>query len=159
PAAAPVAPAPAPAEKGPLHLATRVRGTLDESIAAVVGAEVGPPLTLVSTRLLVWWLDIVRDVRPGDSIELVYELPDGAEPVVDAIRYTSGKLGKDLAAYRFQAPGSSFSRYYDGDGKEVEERLVDSPLENYEQVTSLLRDGRRHKGVDFKTPVGTPVRM
>ena len=25
-------------------------------------------------------------------------------------------------------------------------------------MTSLLKDGRRHKGVDFKTPVGSPVR-
>ena len=25
-------------------------------------------------------------------------------------------------------------------------------------ITSLLRDGRRHKGVDFKTPVGTEVK-
>ncbi len=25
-------------------------------------------------------------------------------------------------------------------------------------MTSLLRDGRKHKGVDFKTPVGTPVK-
>jgi murein DD-endopeptidase MepM/ murein hydrolase activator NlpD len=41
---------------------------------------------------------------------------------------------------------------------ELEERLVDAPLDSWEQVTSLLRDGRRHKGVDFKTPVGTPVK-
>jgi murein DD-endopeptidase MepM/ murein hydrolase activator NlpD len=34
---------------------------------------------------------------------------------------------------------------------------VDSPIGEYEQVTSLLRDGRRHKGVDFKAPVGSPV--
>ena len=25
-------------------------------------------------------------------------------------------------------------------------------------MTSLVRDGRGHKGVDFKTPVGTPIR-
>ncbi len=37
-------------------------------------------------------------------------------------------------------------------------RLENSPLDDYEQVTSLLRDGRRHKGVDFKAAVGTPVK-
>ena len=37
-------------------------------------------------------------------------------------------------------------------------RLEHSPLDDYEQVTSLLRDGRRHKGVDFKAAVGTPVK-
>ena len=37
-------------------------------------------------------------------------------------------------------------------------RLVDGPLDDYEQVTSLLRDRPNHKGMDFKTPVGTPVK-
>ena len=32
------------------------------------------------------------------------------------------------------------------------------PLDSWEQITSLLKDGRQHKGVDFKTPVGTPVK-
>jgi murein DD-endopeptidase MepM/ murein hydrolase activator NlpD len=39
----------------------------------------------------------------------------------------------------------------------VELRLVDAPIADYEQVTSLLKDGRRHKGVDFKTPQGSQV--
>jgi murein DD-endopeptidase MepM/ murein hydrolase activator NlpD len=30
-------------------------------------------------------------------------------------------------------------------------------LETYDQITSLIKDGRHHKGVDFKTPVGTKV--
>jgi murein DD-endopeptidase len=34
---------------------------------------------------------------------------------------------------------------------------VGGPIADYEQVTSLLRDGRGHKGVDFKAPVGTQV--
>jgi murein DD-endopeptidase MepM/ murein hydrolase activator NlpD len=40
----------------------------------------------------------------------------------------------------------------------LELKLRDAPLDDYEQVTSLIRDGRRHKGVDFKTPVGSKVR-
>jgi murein DD-endopeptidase len=122
-----------------------------------VGEEVGAPLTQVSTRLLVWWLDMARDVRPGDELEVVYELPEGQEPLVHALRYTSGKLGKEVRAYRYQAPGARFARYYDEEGAEIEQRLVGGPVDDYEQVTSLLRDGRGHKGVDFKTPVGTPV--
>jgi len=59
---------------------------------------------------------------------------------------------------RFRPAGAPFARYYTAEGAEVEERLVDGPVDDYEQVTSLLRDGRKHKGVDFKTPVGTPVR-
>ena len=36
-------------------------------------------------------------------------------------------------------------------------RLEHAPIQSYEQITSLLRDGRKHKGVDFKAAVGTPV--
>jgi murein DD-endopeptidase MepM/ murein hydrolase activator NlpD len=78
--------------------------------------------------------------------------------VVDAVRYTSSKLGGVVAAYRWQPDGAKWPRYFRSDGSEVELRLVDSPVSEYEQITSLLRDGRRHKGVDFKTPVGSPVR-
>jgi murein DD-endopeptidase len=77
--------------------------------------------------------------------------------VVHALRYTSQKLGQTLTAYLYQPPGAPFARYYTADGQELEERLRDSPIANYEQVTSFLRDGRHHHGVDFKCPVGTPV--
>ncbi len=148
---------PIPGTPGLRRASVSVAGSLDQSLGAVVGPEVGPPLTQVSTRLLVWWLDISRDVRPGDELDVLYELPAGKEPVVHALRFESGKLGREVRAYRFQPPDAPFARYYDETGREVEERLEDSPIESYEQVTSLLRDGRRHKGVDFKAPVGTPV--
>ena len=41
------------------------------------------------------------------------------------------------------------------DGTEVPHRLKNSPIKDYEQITALLRDGRGHEGMDFKTPVGT----
>jgi murein DD-endopeptidase MepM/ murein hydrolase activator NlpD len=81
----------------------------------------------------------------------------GQEPLVLAVRYQSQKLGVTRTALRFQPAGAPFARYYDTSGTELEERLIDSPLDEYEQVTSLLRDGRGHKGVDFKVPVGTDV--
>ena len=77
--------------------------------------------------------------------------------MVLALRYASAKLGGVVSAYRFEPKGARFARYYHADGREVESRLVDAPVADYEQITSLLRDGRRHKGVDFKTPAGSPV--
>ncbi len=52
----------------------------------------------------------------------------------------------------------AFHRAAEGPRTACEEHLVDAPIDDYEQITSLLRDGRKHKGVDFKAPVGTPVR-
>ena len=76
---------------------------------------------------------------------------------MEAVRYASQKLGRTVAAYRFQPSGARWPRYYRADATELEERLEGAPVKEYDQVTSLLRDGRRHKGVDFRTPSGTPV--
>ena len=116
-------------------------------------------------RLLVWSLQVSKDARRGDRIEILFSpAPPGGsgpthsmEPVVDALRYTSQKFGRTFTAYRWQPPGGKVPHYWRADGTGVEERLVDGPIRDYEQITSLVRDGRRHKGVDFRTPVGTPV--
>ncbi len=145
---------------GGIHaVSLQIDGSLAATLIKALGPEVGDPLSMVTSRLMVWWLDVARDLRPGDAFDLAYELPQGSEPVVHALRFRSGKLAKTMHAYRFQAPGADFGRYYDEGGKEVELRLEDSPIADYDQVTSLLKDGRRHKGVDFKAPVGTPVKM
>jgi murein DD-endopeptidase MepM/ murein hydrolase activator NlpD len=152
-----------PAAPGVHRLAVKLRGPLEESVAdALPPAERASAgeLTQLVNRLLVWNIQVAREGRPGDQLDLVYESAapgQGDMAVIDAVRYTSQKMGRTFAAYRYKAPSSAFARYYQADGSELEERLVDAPVREYEQVTSLLRDGRHHKGVDFKTPVGTPV--
>src|SRR5262249_53500099 len=66
--------------------------------------------------------------------------------------------GRTFEAYRFQPTGAPFARFYTRDGQELELRLRDAPLDDYEQVTSRLKDGRNHKGIDLRTPAGTPVK-
>jgi len=174
----PASATPAGAPQGPLvrRISVTLKGPLEESVAAALPPTEkawGDQLTQVMNRILVWSMRVSRDARKGDKLEVLYELPTAQpteiqaigdagpatkEPVVLALRYGSQKLGKLLTAYRFKPEGAPFARYYTSAGVEVEEHLVDSPISDYEQVTSLLRDGRRHKGVDFKAPVGTPVR-
>lgn len=155
PAAEP-APPPSPSE-GLRDLSVEIRGSVNRTLQEAVGRKVGDPLAQVTGRLLVWWVDLSRDLRRGDSLRLVYELPEGAEPVIHALSYTSQKFGRTYEAFRFQPPGAEFARYYDREGREVELRLERSPIERYEQITSLLKDGRGHAGVDFKAPVGVPI--
>ena len=161
-------PAAAPSPGGPRLVSALVSGPLEETITAALGPgqqAVAAELTQVVNRLLVWNLQVSKDARRGDRIEILFSpAPPGGsgpthsqEPVVEALRYTSQKFGRTFAAYRWQAPGGKYPHYWRADGTGVEERLVDGPIRDYEQVTSLVRDGRRHKGVDFRTPVGTPV--
>ena len=156
----PVAAVPvAPAEKTGLRaFQVKINGPLESAIISSEGKEVGTPLTQVVNRSLVWWVRVPQDLVKGDLLSVVYETRDGQEPLVHAVRFESRKMGKTFETYRFKPSGDGFPRYYQADSSELEERLVDSPLDLYEQITSLLRDGRKHKGVDFKTPVGTPVK-
>ncbi|MBL8911233.1 MAG: M23 family metallopeptidase [Archangium sp.] len=156
-AAAPIAPV-VTAPPGLKSFTVNINGPLETAIVTSEGKETGTALTQVVNRSLVWWVRVPNDLVKGDTLSVIYETRDGQEPLVHAVRFTSGKLGKTVETYRFKASAEQFARYYQGDGSELEERLVDGPLDSWEQVTSLLRDGRKHKGVDFKTPSGTPVK-
>jgi len=147
-----------PSKAGLQTLHATITGPLESAIVEQVGREVGGPLTQVINRSLVWWLKVPGELLKGDTLTALYEARDGQEPLVHAVRYTSRKFGKTFEAFRYQPKADPHARFFQSDGSALEERLVDSPLERYEQITSLLRDGRKHKGVDFKAPVGTPVR-
>jgi murein DD-endopeptidase MepM/ murein hydrolase activator NlpD len=154
-AQAPVAP---PVQTGPRFLSVRIDGPLEGALVAGAGSDTGPALTQVVKRVMVWWLAVPGDLRKGDVLEVVYEPQPGQEPLVSALRFQSAKFGRTFEAYRFKPAGAQFARFYGPDGSDLELRLEPSPLDTWEQITSLLKDGRRHKGVDFKTPVGTPVK-
>ncbi len=135
-----------------------INGALETAFVEAAGSAVGPALAQVVTRTLVWWVEVPNEVLRGDKLDVLFEERAGQEPVVHAVRFVSGKNLKTHEAYRFTAEGDAFARHYEPSGEELERRLSASPIEDYEQVTSLIRDGRRHKGVDFKAPVGTPVK-
>lgn len=157
PSAAPPAPDPLK-ESGLQRISLTLQGPLETALVESVGAELGQMLAQVIGRTLVWWVPMPSGLVRGDRLDVLFEPRRNEEPIVHAIRFNSGKRGQAYAAYRFKPPGNSFSRYYLASGEELELRLEDAPLDDYEQVTALIRDGRRHKGVDFKTPVGSKVR-
>lgn len=157
-------PTPPPAPKDPLTAAglarasVKINGPLETALIQATDNTVGPALAQVVTRTLVWWVRVPNDILRGDTLDVLYQLRPGEEPLVYAVRFVSSKTGQTHRAYRFQAPSTAYPRYYLPTGEEMEERLENAPLDDYEQVTSLLRDGRGHKGVDFKTPVGSQVK-
>jgi murein DD-endopeptidase MepM/ murein hydrolase activator NlpD len=157
-AAAAAAPKPDAKDEKLKSLSTTINGPLEKAIVDATSKDVGTPLTQVVTRSLVWWIRVPNDLTKGDELKVVYEERANQEPVVHAVRYTSKKLGKTLEAFRFQADGDAFSRFYVPEGEELELSLVDGPLDSWEQITSRLKDGRGHKGIDFKTAINTPVK-
>ncbi len=119
-------------------------------------SENGEALSAVYSRIFHWDIDLRRDLRKGDQIRVAWKRgDDGIE--IAAASLKSGKLGKTITAYRYQRASDAFPSYWLKDGTEVARRLKESPLADYEMVTSLLKDRPTHAGMDFKTPEGTAV--
>jgi len=159
-AAKPAAPEPA-AAAAPAGDWSVVRANVEQSLARTfqinAGAD-GDALSSVYTRLFVWDLDLRRDMQKGDALAVVWRKAADGLPEIAAANLKTMKLGKTVTAYRWQAPGDAFPSYWHPDGTEAPLRLKNGPIEAYDQITSLLKDRPTHKGMDFKTPVGTEVK-
>jgi len=118
--------------------------------------ENGSALSAVYSRLFHWDINLRRDLRKGDRIRVAWKQgEDGIE--IAAASLKSGKLGKTLTAYHYQRAQDTYPSFWLKDGTEITRRLKESPLADYETITSLLKDRPSHAGMDFKTPVGTPT--
>jgi hypothetical protein len=166
PAAAPaggVAGTPAPPPPGQITERNgwrRLRATVKGSMVGALTSSVPEDGSVVAAhfaRIFMWDLDVRRDVDPGDELVVLWRRTPQGEIEVGAAAYTSGRLRRTLRAYRFTAPGDTWPSYWDETGQEVPRTLKASPLRSYEQITALLKDRPTHQGMDFKTPVGTPI--
>jgi len=119
-------------------------------------SEHGSALSAVYSRLFHWDIDLRRDLRKGDRIRVAWKKGDeGVE--IAAASLQSEKLGTTLTAYRFTRSGDDFPSFWQKSGVEIARRLKETPLADYEMVTSLLKDRPTHAGMDFKVPIGVSV--
>jgi murein DD-endopeptidase len=149
---------PPPAPVSPYRL---ISAPVEHSLArtfATVSPDDGDVLSALFARVFMWDLDLNHELQAGDHVEVLLDTENG-EPVVVAARLKSTRLARTLEAFRFQAPGDAFPSYWRPDGDEAVLQLNNGPLASYDQVTSLLRDRPTHRGMDFKTPVGTDVHV
>ena len=147
------------AEPAPVSPYRLISAPVEHSLArtfATVSPDDGDVLSAIFARVFMWDLDLNHELQAGDHVEVLLDTVNG-EPVVVAARLKSARLARTLEAFRFQAPGDAFPSYWRPDGDEAVLQLVNGPLASYDQVTSLLRDRPKHRGMDFKTPVGTDV--
>jgi len=116
-------------------------------------------------------IDFHRELRRGDTFSVVYEtLTADGEPVVWnqgtgrvlAAEFING--GRAHHALWYQ-PASAPGAYFGLDGQSKRRTFLSSPME-FSRVTSgfamrmhpILNQVRRHLGVDYAAPIGTPVR-
>ena len=134
-----------------------IENNIPASLGRVLDRTLATMLSQELARLLVWNIQPARELRNNDQLTLAWTNDSDGGITIHAMRFQSQRHDRTFDAYRWQADGEAYATWYDSDGIEVAHRLNDGPLAEYDQITSLLRDRPDHEGMDFMTPVGTPV--
>ncbi len=143
----------------------KIRNSLNFTVCRMITRENGcAALSAHLGRLMVWFMDIKKSMRNGDSIDVVYQQLEGPEQFkILKLSYKSQLFGKTFEAYYFDEFDHGNGGYFDSEGKEIAQRIVEaqSPIRHYIEITSLPGDFRKgvggHSGTDFKAKVGTPI--
>jgi len=160
-------------ETAPLLASARLAsGTVTSSLFAATDAAGVPDAVAVQIAdIFAVDIDFHRDLRRGDTFSVVYEaLTADGEPV--AWGEGSGRVlaaefvnaGRNHQAVWFAQPDGR-GAYYGPDGSSRKRTFLASPME-FSRITSgfamrmhpIHNTWRRHLGVDYAAPTGTPVR-
>lgn len=158
----------------PLGTTTRLAtGTVRTSLfAATDDANVPDPIATQMAEMFSTDIDFHRELRKGDTFSVVYEaLTADGEPVPwnqGAGRVLAAEFvndGKPHASVWF-ADASGKGAYFDLDGRSKHSAFLASPLA-FSRITSgfsmrfhpILKEWKRHEGVDYGAPIGTPVHV
>jgi murein DD-endopeptidase MepM/ murein hydrolase activator NlpD len=114
-------------------------------------------------------IDFASDLRRGDRFNVVYETFWQNGEYVRAGRVLAGEFVNNGTTHQsvwFEEPGSKQGGgYYTFDGRSLKKAFLKSPLE-FSRVSSgfsmrvhpVSGQWRKHQGVDFAAPTGTPIR-
>jgi len=142
------------AAPGPSVFHVEIHGSIEASFASL-SPRPQSVLAAQVARLVRWRGDVVKNVHKGDLMTVLYE--GGDEPELVALDYQGAEI--TLHAYRYAA-ADGVQRYWDENGVLIEPWIESSPLASYVQITETVQRGRgkrKHDGLDFKAPEGTPV--
>lgn len=155
--------------------ASKIAGMVDSSFYGAIQA-LGEETALASefARIFAWDIDFSRNVHPGDEFSILYERlfridEEGNEVYVRpgkilAGRY-AGRVGDYTVVYYDDGEDAEGGAYFRPDGTSVERAFLAAPLE-YSRISSrftrsrahpILNVTRRHPGIDYAAPRGTPV--
>ncbi len=144
-------------------------GTIEQSLyVAAEQADLKQSTIMELSDIFQWELDFARDIRKGDQFSLVYDrlyregkyIGDGD---ILAAEFVRG--GKRYQAVRYTDPDGN-TGYYAPNGDSKRRTFLRHPVDVV-RITSrfdpnrmhpVLHKIRAHKGVDYGSPTGTPIR-
>ncbi len=148
----------------------RGRGTIEDSLfLAADRAGLEHAILIELIRIFSFDVDFQREIRTGDSFELVYErFVDESGTVAKTGQVLAATLtlsGKPLTYYRFHPKGEPRADYFNAKGQSVRKTLMRTPIDGARLSSgfgkrrhSILGYTRMHKGTDFAARRGTPIK-
>jgi len=131
--------------------------------------KAGIPEAIVAKMIHIysWDIDFQRDIRQGDTIEVLYETVETQDgEVVDTgnVLYAAvTNRGKEIPMARFEMKSGKID-YFDPKGRSIRKQLMKTPVDGA-RISSgygmrrhpVLGYNKMHKGMDFAAPTGTPI--
>ena len=144
-------------------------GTIEQSLfIAAEQAKLKQSTIMELADIFQWELDFARDIRKGDQFSVVYDrlyregkyIGDGEILAAEFIRG-----GRSYRAVRFTSPDGD-TGYYTPDGQSKRRTFLRHPVDvvritskfDPNRVHPVLHKIRAHKGVDYGSPYGSPIR-
>ena len=144
------------------------KASIDTSLYASA-ARAGIPASVIAEmiRLYSYEVDFQRDIRRGDTIEILYETyetEDGDFARYGNVLFANLKVdGTKIPIYRFKEKNGD-TDYYREDGMNLKNTLMQTPIDGARMSSGygmrrhpVLGYNKMHKGVDFAAPRGTPI--
>lgn len=143
--------------------------TITSSLWNDMKAAGAPASLIMNLDDIYQWSVNFFHLQQGDKFKMIYSqtVCEGEIVAADTLHFAlfESAVGKQIAAVRFELPGSKQATYWDKGGESLKRMFLKAPLK-YSRISSRFSYHRKHPvtgkvkphtAVDYAAPTGTPI--